>query len=167
MKIRLNLLLLLLFVIATNCKQEQNSLNDYPDDIGDTKFNKELDSSNFKFCDSLNVLHKRALVKYKGGTRQFEEDIIKRYENKTDYQQFSGYFFIRFAVNCNDLAGRFRTEIVDEAFKKINPPKGLENDIITIVKSLNNWKHPVYEGKDYDGYTFTIIKFKNGTILKS
>lgn len=153
--------------MLVNCQTSDESNLKYLADIGDTTFNSELDNPNFNFCDTSNVLHKRAYVKYSGGTRSLEDDIIAQYKIKPEYKAFNGYFIVRFAVNCNDETGRFRWEIVNPDFEETTCPKLLENDIIDILKALQKWNHPIYEGKDYDGYTNIIVKIENGNIIRS
>ena len=154
-------------MLLSNCKPEKDSKPVYLDDIGDTVFNPELDAVNFTFCDSTDVLHKRARISYVGGTPNMEKELLAAYVKKSEYESFSGYFFIRFAVNCKNESGRFRWEIVDEEFKETKCPKALEEEIIRAVKSLQYWNHPIYEGESHDGYTYLIVKIKNGTILRS
>lgn len=153
------------FLISCNTKSDSTKI--YLADIGDTTFKPALDTSSFKFCDSTNILHKRAYVKYTGGIRSLENDLIAQYQIKPNYKVFSGYFIVRFAVNCKDEAGRFRWEIVDPNFEETTCPNGLENDIITTLKLLDKWNHPFYRGEDYDGYTYVVIKIENGQILRS
>ena len=160
---------ILLFLIVTfsliNCTPVKKEKQHYENQIGDTPFNADLDNSNFKFCDSTNVLHKRAFVKYEGGgIRAIQEAFAKKYIFDASYQSYSGYFIIRFVVNCKNEAGRFRMQTLDSAFKPSKPPEKLRKHILTIVKDLKGWKHPIYNGKDYDGYKFITIKIVNGKI---
>ena len=150
-----------------NCNSNNNSAKTYLADIGDTTFNSSIDKSSFNFCDSSNVLHKRAYVKYEGGIRSLENDLIAQYQIKPGYKDFSGYFIVRFAVNCKDEIGRFRWEVVNPDFEETTCPEELENNIITIFKRLDKWNHPFYRGADYDGYTYVVIKLKNGQIIPS
>ncbi|PIA78626.1 hypothetical protein BFR04_03575 [Gaetbulibacter sp. 4G1] len=151
------------------CCDKPKSLkaNTYENQIGDTSFNPNLDNRNFKLCDSTQVLHKRALVKYKGGTKALENDLISQFNYKSKYQSFNGYFFIRFVVNCNDETGRFRMQILDQNFKSTNCPKELEIHILKITKALKNWNHAFYKGKAMDCYRFLIIKMEKGKIIKA
>ncbi len=164
-----NLILCIVFfsLIFVSCNTNDKSKQKYLADIGDTIFNPSLDDAKFKFCDSSNVLHKRAYVKYTGGTKILENDIISQYKIKPEYRTFNGYFIVRFAVNCNDETGRFRWEVVNADFEETTPPKGLEKHIIDILKGLNKWNHPFYNKKDYDGYTYIIVKIENGNIVRS
>lgn len=154
--------LLLALISCSNLKENKVS---YEDQIGNTHFNSHSDNPNFRFCDSTNTLHKRAFVKYEGGGMgAIYNDIHQNYVFKPSYKSYSGYFIIRFAVNCNDQAGRFRMQILDPEFNLSNPPEELKNHILSIIKNLKGWKHPVYDGKDYDGYKFLTIKIVDGQI---
>ena len=157
--------IVILFVFG--CQNSKKVQKYYENQIGDTPFDKTKDKPNFKFCDSTKVLHKRAYIRYSGGEKALEEALIKKYIFQPNYKTFSGYFIIRFAVNCNNETGRFRMEILDTNFMETNCPKDLQNHILSIAKSLVNWHHPFYRSKDYDGYRFINIKMKNGKIVKS
>lgn len=161
------MVLILCFSCETKKEAKAAQKPEYLADIGDTKFNPELDDVNFTFCDAANVLHKRALVAYTGGTPAMEKELISNYEKQPAFESFTGYFFIRFAVNCKNESGRFRWEIVDEDFKEMKCPDALEKEIITKVKNLKNWNHPIYQGESHDGYTFLIVKIENGNIVRS
>ncbi len=158
---------LIVTLLVFGCQNLKKVQKDYENQIGDTPFDKTRDNPNFKFCDSTKVLHKRAYIRYSGGEKALEEELIKKYNFQPNYRTFSGYFIIHFAVNCNNKTGRFRMEILDTNFRKTNCPEGLESQILSLAKSLENWHHAFYRGKDYDGYRFINIKMKNGKIVKS
>jgi hypothetical protein len=158
-------LILLLLPFLIRCSSVKEKQTQYENQIGDTRFNSDLDNPNFRFCDSSNVLHKRAFVRYKaGGIIAVYNDIKRGYQFKPSFKEYSGYFIIRFAVNCNDESGRFRIQTLDSRFNLSNPPKELENHILSIVKKMKGWIHPIYDNKDYDGYKFLTIKIVNGQI---
>ena len=153
-----------LFLLISCSQQEVIKEQQYEDHIGDTPYNAQLDNPNFRFCDSNAVVHSRNLVKYKGGWKALQIDISEKYNFQPTYSSFTGYFIIRFAVNCGNETGKFRVQIVDNNFSEILPPKGLKEHLLSIVKKLNKWEHAVYNNKDYDCYTFINIKFENGKI---
>ena len=157
-------LLLILISCITSCNHSENKSKIYQNQIGDTPFDNKLDDVNFKFCDSANTLHKRAWVKYKGGNKTLQKELLENYELQPKYISYNGYFIIRFVVNCKDVAGRYRIEALDTNFNLANPTVELQNHILNIFKNLKNWKHPSYEGKDYDGYKFITLKIVNGQI---
>lgn len=162
--------LMVSFIIFSCTSKKETKTEKKPEylaDIGDTKYTPTIDDANFKFCDSTTVLHKRARVAYTGGTPAMEKELIASYEKKPEFESFTGYFFIRFAVNCKNESGRFRWEIVDDEFKAKVCPKALEDEIITKVKNLKSWNSPIYKGEIHDGYTFLIVKIENGNILRS
>lgn len=165
MKSKIIIILCFVFFLQ-GCKQMKQIPHKYPQHIGDTEFISEIDNPNFKFCNPSNVLHSRSRVYFKGGQRGFEEKIIKNYNFDTSFEKFTGYFIVRFAVNCKNETGRFRWEIVDSNFNKTDCSKKLEKHIITILKNLKGWQHPVIDGKNYDGYNFIVIKLIKGKIIR-
>ncbi|WP_299228647.1 hypothetical protein [uncultured Psychroserpens sp.] len=158
------LLILILIFSFISCVNSNNVEMIYKDQIGDTSFNPNLDDPEFKFCDSTNVLHKRAYISYSGGKRALEKAIIKHYEFKPEYSGFNGYFIVRFAINCNNEPGRIRIQVLDSNFNQTNCSEVLMQHIQTIFKNLKNWNHAIYKGEDYDGYTFHVIKIDHGKI---
>ncbi|WP_298423947.1 hypothetical protein [uncultured Kordia sp.] len=160
-------LLLLAFGCNTQKESEKEIIPVYSEHIGDTPFDPKLDDVNFKFCDTTNVLHHRGRISYTGGTPAMEKELIEIYKKQPEFESFTGYFFVRFAVNCKNESGRFRWQIVDEDFKETTCIASLKKEIITNVKNLEYWNHPIYKGESHDGYTFLIIKIKNGNILPS
>ncbi len=160
---------LLLFTFSCNMqkKNEKEVAPVYMEHIGDTPFDPKLDDVNFKFCDTTNVLHHRGRISYTGGTPAMEKELIASYKKQSEFESFTGYFFVRFAVNCENKSGRFRWEIVDENFKETTCSTALEKEIISKIKSLQYWNHPIYKGESHDGYTFLIIKIENGNIIAS
>ena len=159
-----NLVLFLLLLFLISCNNTEIKKTEYKDQIGDTTFNPSIDNPEFQFCDSTNVLHKRALIKYSGGKKALNEDLLKLYEYQPVYGDFNGYFIIRFAVNCKNETGRFRIEILDDNFNLTEYPEQLKQHVTTIFKTLDKWNHAVYRNKDYDGYTFRTLKITNGKI---
>lgn len=159
--------MIVILLLLVSCNNSNNTKEIYKDHIGDTSFNSKLDAPSFKFCDSTNILHSRSKIHYNGGTIKFEDDLLEQYILQPEFENFNGFFFIRFAVNCNDEIGRIRWDVVDSNFQATNCPLSLERNLISIVKKLNNWSHPVSNNKDYDGYSFLIIKIENGEIIKS
>lgn len=158
--------LIVLSTVLLSCNAREEKEPVYENQVGDTQFDSRFDDANFQFCDSTDVLHKRAFVAYqRGGMRVINEDLQKLYEFKPNYASYSGYFIVRFAVNCKDEPGRYRMQTLDTNFNLKEFPEDLEQHILSIVKSLKGWKHPFYDGKEYDGYKFITIKIVKGKIV--
>ncbi len=158
---------MLLVFSAITCTSEKKKIKKYNEHIGDTFFNPKKDNSDFAFCDSTKVFHSRSKVQYTGSSKALETELINQYQFKSIFKNFSGYFFIRFAVNCKNETGRFRYQIVDDNFKETSCNEELVDHIISLTKSLKGWNHVKYNDKSYDGYTFLIVKLINGEIVKS
>ena len=94
-----------------------------------------------------------------------EKELKSVFVFKEEYTQYNGYCIVRFAVNCKDETDRFRLEFLNTDFKKIEIDPNFEFNIHSTVKRLNGWIHPVYKNKDYDGYSFFILKMINGKIV--
>ncbi|WP_299884167.1 hypothetical protein [uncultured Lacinutrix sp.] len=154
----------LFFILSCNNEIEGTY---YENQIGDTAYNPNTDNKDFKFCDSTNVLHKRALIKYNGGEKALEAELLNKFVFNPKFEHFSGYFIVRFAINCKNKTGRYRLQTLDSSFLKTKPPNQLSEHILSIIKSLNGWNHPFYKGKDLDGYSFFTIKIINGEIQKT
>lgn len=140
-----------LLVLAISSCTSTIGIKKYPEQIGDTEFNKKMDNPDFKFCNPSNVLHKRALIVYKNGFRDFERNLISLYHFDEDYKNFTGYFFIRFAVNCKNETDRFRWQVVDSEFKKTSCPKKLQRHLIDILKKMRGWQHPKLDEESSGG----------------
>lgn len=156
---------LVLFFSVFSCNAQKKYVKKEFNHIGDTKFTVKKDNPNFKFCDTTKIYHSRASISYKNGHKGLQNELIKQYKYKPSFKNFTGYFFIRLAVNCKNESGRFRWEIVDEEHQKTTCSKTLENYIVKLIKNLKGWKSVKHNNKSYDGYTFFIIKFKNGKII--
>ncbi|MBX2829092.1 MAG: hypothetical protein KTR22_13080 [Flavobacteriaceae bacterium] len=152
--------LLLPFFLA--CENKEEVSIGYENQIGDTHYVAGLDTEEFEFCDSTNVLHKRAYVGYHGGTQALLEELNGFYDDRFIPTNFEGFFIVRLGVNCNGQPGRFRIESLDTQFNPLEENKEWEDYILSLSRRLKNWKKPYYRGQFYDGYTFFILKFNNG-----
>ncbi|WP_196895234.1 hypothetical protein [Aureivirga marina] len=157
------LLFLLLILLSCNQKKEQK---EYTEHIGDTVFNPKIDHQNFKFCDTSKVFHSRSLIGYIGGQRAIEKEFLQQFVFDESFQDFTGTFSIRLALNCKRETGRFRWEILDNQFRQIDSPKKLEEQVITIVRNLKNWEH-INSETNPDGYCYIILNFNNGKLILS
>ncbi|WP_460219841.1 hypothetical protein [Psychroserpens sp. MEBiC05023] len=159
--------IVVLILVLMSCETSREVKTDYKDHIGDTTFNADLDDPQFQFCDSTKVLHRRALISYTGGNKALNKAILESYNYQSDYRFFSGYFIIRFAVNCKNESGRFRIQVLDTDFNSTKCPEDLFQHIQSVFKELKDWNHAIYNGKDYDSYTFRVIKIENGKIINT
>ena len=92
------------------------------------------------------------------------QDTLKQYISTQEFQAFSGYLIVRFAINCKDQIGRIRLEVLDTDFNITSAPEGMETEIRSTFENLKAWQHAVYKGQDYDGYSFCTLKITNGKL---
>lgn len=163
----LNLCFSVALLLTVGCNYNEAIYKNYKNHIGETSFKSDIDDSNFKFCDSTKIVHSRSKISYKGGTKALEDEIESKFRLDKKNKKFTGYIFLRFAVNCNNETGRYRWQVFDEDFNKISFPTELKKDIIKIMKDLKGWESVNNEGVFYDGYTFIVIKIVNGKFIKS
>jgi hypothetical protein len=76
----------------------------------------------------------------------------------------TGYVTIRFIVNCEGHAGRFRLE----TFSADCVPKQFDNivtqQLLNITRNLQDWKPATYEGKKVDTYYYLTFKITEGKL---
>ncbi|TCI93182.1 hypothetical protein [Tenacibaculum sp. M341] len=161
----IKIFLLIATISLCSCVKSDKRKTVYQEQVGDTPFDIKLDNPDFKFCDSTNVYHSRAKITYKKGNKDLEKDIKNNYVYQTSFEDVSGYFFVRLAINCEGKAGRFRVQFVDNEFKESSAPEKLKKQIISILRKLKGWKPVQSKGQLYDGYTFIVVKIANGKII--
>lgn len=157
----------LLFGILTcfvSCNEPATKETRYFQEIGDTNFDEDIDHLGFKFCDTSNILHKRAYVKYHGANTTLKNKIDFLFSKAPKSNTYNGYCIVRFAINCNDELGRIRLEFTNENANKLKTDPVFESMIRSKVKQLDGWIHPTYKGQELDGYSFFILKITNGKI---
>lgn len=157
---------LLMFLILTmSCSQ-----NDYKN-IGSIPFDKERDDANFQICNEKNI--KQYYVRsshdipanFKGEKRALEQAILSKYRFPESEKE-DGYLTIRFIVNCKGATGRFRIKEMgfDYKTKKFDPK--IVNQLLEIVKSLEDWIPRKGKIVVYDFYQYLTFRIENGQIVE-
>lgn len=156
---------ILISILTTGCFQ-----NEYKN-VGDIPFDKKIDNINFKICDENNI--KQYYVRkssdtppsYKGEKRGMEKAILNKYSfPKTEKE--NGYVTIRFIVNCDGKAGRFRLEEMDFTYQPKKFDNKISSQLFEIVKNLDEWIPRKDENTQYDFYQYLTFKIENGQIVK-
>jgi hypothetical protein len=96
------------------------------------------------------------------GKNEMASIISSRIDKKKLLQE-SGYFTLRFVVNCNGEAGRFVTEETSLDFEKKKFHRETANHLYDIVKGLGQWR-PVTLDKPVDGYFYITFKLEDGEL---
>lgn len=156
-------LFIFLGVLLFGCQSKDVS-NDYPAQFGEIPFDPSIDNSNFKLCDSTQLVHSRTSLSYAGGRIKIEEAAKALFAQHGVAYDYNGYVLVRFLVNCKGEVGRLRFESLGDGFMEQECPEGLIELIRKAIESLNEWTivTPANMGKDHSKYL--NIKIKNGQI---
>ena len=160
--IKYSLVLLLLY----GCSQSKNEKTEYLDHVGDIAFDPAIDSKDFQPCHGDLASQYYAFgehIQYEGEKRQMIRDIEKQYDSSLTGE--SGYVSIRFIVNCEGQAGRFRVRTMDENYVHKDIDKRVTTQLVDILRSLKGWKAGEYEQRYYDYYQYLTFKIESGKIV--
>jgi hypothetical protein len=137
----------------------------YPDHVGDSAFDKELDDPSFKVCSEGFTRQY-----YSFGTDVYEGekpvivDFFRQNYRGEGFGDQTGYVIIRFIVNCQGRTGRFRVQEMDLNYQPIKLNSKLIDQLLRLTKELDGWKPAQEEGKSYDYYYYLSFQLVNGQI---
>ncbi|MCD4747667.1 MAG: hypothetical protein K8R58_15335 [Bacteroidales bacterium] len=153
-------------LIALTYEAQSQEYIKYPDNVGDIKFNQEIDNPNFILCDSNNIkqyynfgkpmqIHgeKTNLIKYFSTNYRVSDSLNER-----------GYVTIRFVVNCQGVTGRFRVYEMDNDCKSKKFSSNITQQILLLTKNFNQWIIGEKDGVKYDYYQYLTFKIEDGKI---
>ena len=166
-------LLLLSFLpfLLFSCKTEQKTDNEieYLRWVGDIEQNNTTDKPDFRICNG-----EEQILQYfnLGAGPLYPEEksaLIKTFESKykpvKDTGQ-NGLIRIRFVVNCEGKAGRFRILQADNDYNEIEFDKRITNQLLEITKAIDSWKIMYRQEVPVDYYSYLIFKTDNGRITE-
>ena len=101
---------------------------------------------------------------YEGGLyaiKKYYNDVYKSTENQKD----TGYFTVRFMINCLGEIGNFEILQCDLDFKSTNFTEELQMQIISVLKNLKDWEPGIDgSGTKIDSQKFLTFVMDNGRI---
>lgn len=158
---------IILCFITVSCSEAKGQ-KEYFNDLGEITFNEKLDDINFKVCHediTLPFNFGRVGLVYEGEKKRLVK-IIKSKFNYPETNGQTGFITIRFLINCEGKAGRFRmTEMgLDLNTKEFD--KDISNQILGITKSLDGWKAFESNGNTWDYQQYLIFKIVDGKLKK-
>ena len=166
-KIKMNKILFAIIIsLIFSCSTKEEP-KEYSQTVGDIKFDPDLDDPEFKRCDDYSVQYYYGNV---GGFSYVEElGIIKSTimnsfrSNGTKGQ--TGFYTIRFLVNCKGETGLFRSYSVDKNLKEFNFEHKISKQLLKAVKELKGWEIANYEGHSYDYYQYLTFQLLDGNLI--
>lgn len=151
-----------------SCAQTQEKKTEYPLQVGDIDFDSKIDEPSFKLCDENRVLQYYNFGKglqYRGEKVAINEHFKNELRTKEQKSE-SGILTVRFIVNCNGRAGRFRLQGMDSEYNEKTFSDNLTSQILSLTKTLDGWMVGEIEGKNYDYYQYLAFKIENGKLIE-
>ena len=166
-------LLLLLLSLTLSCvsqrqepaQEEKKDTLSYPNHVGDSEFDKQLDDPSFKVCSEgfTRQYYSFGTDVYEGEKPALVHFFRQSYKGNAFGDQ-TGYVTIRFIVNCQGRTGRFRVQEMDLNYQPKAFNRKLTDQLLRLTKELDGWKPAQEEGKFYDYYYYLSFQIVNGQI---
>lgn len=160
---RRELMIFLLLIIVPLLGRGQEN---YPSHVGDIAFDKHLDDPDFRVCNEDSVFQYYSFFKgiqYQGEKGRIIEHFNEFYTSKAKAGE-SGILTIRFIVNCEGKAGRFRVQGMDNEYKPKKFNSDLADGILVRTKELKEWIAGRIDNKTVDYYQYLAFKIKDGRL---
>jgi len=137
--------------------------------VGDIEQNNELDNANFKTCNGdekiLQYFNLGEGPQYIRGKSETLNTFKTQYKPITDNSQ-SGFIRIRFIVNCEGKAGRFRILQSDYDYQEVEFDVRIVTQLMDLTKEIQNWKIFYRNEIPIDYYFYIIFKISNGQLTE-
>ena len=161
---------ILLLLLGFSCsKFDHSSADYYPRWIGDSSFNPETDSAEFQVCHGDdNILQYFNLSE---GPQYLNEKPALERIYKSSFQPLSGenqngMIRIRFVVNCEGKAGRYRILQSNFEYEEIEFDERIISQLLDITKSITAWQIFYKDETPVDYYLYLIFKIKDGQLIE-
>jgi len=162
----------LLLAICGSCQTSKDVSQTYPRMIGDISHDTALDDPSFELCnDESKAVQYYALNSIFGDKPFVQEkyEVERIFEENYDSSvaaKESGLIRIRFLVNCEGQAGRFRVLGMDEAYNEKEFDTTITDQLLTISKKSLAFKPCKTDKGQADYYMYIIFKIKDGAIVE-
>ena len=163
--------LVLLFSILCSCQTDKkgNEKEEYLRWVGDIEQNHQIDETDFKVCnDDDKILQYFNLGEgpvYNGEKSKIVSTFKTKYKPVTGNNE-NGLIRIRFVVNCEGKAGRFRVLQSDYDYEEKAFDKEIVSQLLNITKGIEKWE--VFKRKEIsvDYYMYLIFKITEGQLTQ-
>jgi len=159
---------LLLLVLSISCSKHENlTSNTYPRWVGDSNYNPEIDAKDFKPCHGDENIYQ--YFNLSEGPQYLNEKpaLVRVY--KENYQALTGenqngMIRIRFVVNCEGKAGRFRMLQSDFDYNEVQFDKRITSQLLNTTTSIEDWQILYKNDTPIDYYMYLIFKLDDGQL---
>lgn len=163
------LAIILLFSIFWSCQIEKkvSGKQEYLRWVGDIEQNDQIDKLDFKVCNGDNkILQYFNLGEgpvYSGEKSFILKTFKSNFKPITDKKE-SGLIRIRFVVNCEGKAGRFRVLQSDYDYQEKEFDEEIVSQLLNITKEIENWEVFKRNEVPIDYYMYLIFKITDGQL---
>ncbi len=137
--------------------------------VGDIEQNNKLDDPNFKVCNGddkvLQYFNLEKGLVFSGEKSTIIKTFQTKYKPIFDTNQ-NGFIRVRFIVNCEGKAGRFRILQSNINFQETEFNKEIVSQILNITKGFENWAVLKNSEIPVDYYLYLTFKITDGHITE-
>lgn len=101
---------------------------------------------------------------YEPGKDSLRQYFFQNFNNYGDTSE-SGFITIRFVINCKGEAGRYVIHQLGPDFKKKEFNPKITNQLLDLVKYLEDWKPIAFYDDHYDSFIYLSFKIENGELV--
>ena len=159
--------LLLIALVWLSACHEKPEKEEYLRWVGDIEQDNTIDDESFSICNGEeNVLQ---YFNLSGGPQYLgEKPVIERLFADTyqidSIQGEDGWLRIRFVINCEGKAGRYRLLEADENYQSVEFNDAISSKLLEITQSIEAWPIQYRREKPIDYYYYLTFKLKDGQI---
>jgi len=160
-----------LAIVLLSCQSEteKNQQEKYLRWVGDIEKNKQKDETDFELCDGdesvYQYFHFGEGPVYNGEKPKIFTHFESKYKPILGDEE-SGFIRIRFIVNCEGQAGRFRVLESDENYQEKEFNTTIVSQLLNLTKEIDQWEVFYRNEKPVDYYMYLIFKVKNGQLIE-
>jgi hypothetical protein len=163
------LVIILLFSILCSCQIEKNvsEKKEYLRWVGDIEQNDQIDELTFKVCNGddkiLQYFNLGEGPVYSGEKSKILNTFKSNYKPIPNKKE-NGLIRIRFIVNCEGKAGRFRVLQSDYDYQEKEFDKEIVSQLLNITEGIENWEVFKRNEVPVDYYMYLIFKITDGQL---
>lgn len=159
-------------LLLGSCKTTQQvvqSNDTYTRWVGDIQPNAKLDDPDFTTCFGDTMIYQYFNFSdgpvYIGEKPTITEHYKANYTPVKGKNQY-GLIRIRFVVNCEGKAGRFRALQSDEHYQPIEFDRKVLKKLVDITKQVESWEIIYHNNEPIDYYQYLIFKINDGELTE-
>lgn len=165
----MNKIVLVTVVIVLSFLSCQPDKPNYLRWVGDIEHNTQMDDINFKVCNGDEQVFQYFNLGegpvYSGEKSNILNTFKSNFKQVADNDE-NGLIRIRFIVNCEGKAGRFRVLQSDYNYQEKEFNNEITSQLLSITKQIDNWKILYNNEKPVDYYMYLIFKITDGQLIE-